>query len=349
MNRSTFILVTLITVMLSIASQPVWAQDEEDEPEPWRISGYVFGDAYWVAQNHRDDLENRNGLWFRRMYLTFDRDLGDSLTTRIRFEANSPGDFKGSAKLDAFFKDLYIRWRKNGHDVYLGLSPTPTWNRLEGIWGYRSVVKTPLDLYKFGSSRDTGVAVRGALGSEGKVRYHTMLANGSGTKGETNAGKKMMGSLAFYPTDSFLFEVYTDFEGRPADTNRSTYQAFAAFTGDWGRVGFQAVRQRRDQGAEETLDLDLASVFGVFKAREKLHILLRYDRLFDPNPDGAKISYIPFDPTAKSHFVLVGADFAINGSLNLIPNVELVYYDEPDGTTRPDHDVIPRLTFFWRF
>ena len=328
---------------------PVWAQEQEEDAYRWRTSGYVFGDFYWVAKNHRKNLEDRNGFWVRRMYLTFDRNLTESLATRIRFEANSPGDFTSSAKLEPFFKDLYIRWRKNAHDVYLGISPTPTWNVLEGIWGYRSVEKTPLDLQRFGRSRDFGVSFRGALDSERKVRYHAMIANGSSTKGETNAGKKVMGALAFYPTNSFLFEVYADYEDRPGDTDRSTYQAFTAFTSDRGRVGLQAVRQRRDVTGAEALDLDVASVFGVFELTDTLNLFTRYDRMLDPNPDGDNISYIPFDQAVKANFALFGVDVEISESLNLIPNVEWVFYDESSLRSRPDQDVIPRVTFFWRF
>lgn len=342
-------MLALTTLLLAAGLTPVGAQEQEEDAYRWRISGYVFGDFYWVAKNHTENLEDRNGFWVRRMYLTFDRNLTETLATRIRFEANSPGDFTSSTKIEPFLKDLYIRWRKNAHDVYLGLAPTPTWTMLEGIWGYRFVEKTVLDLQKFGTSRDFGVSFRGALDGERKVRYHAMIANGSGTKGETGEGKKAMGALAFYPTNSFVLEGYIDYEGRPGDTDRRTYQAFAGFTPAWGRVGLQAVRQHREVAGGDALDLDVASVFGVFELTDTLNLLTRYDRMFDPNPDGEKISYLPFDRTAGSSFALFGVDIEIDGALNIIPNVEWVFYDESSPGSRPDQDVIPRVTFFWQF
>ena len=78
-------------------------------------------------------------------------------------------------------------------------------------------------------------------------------------------------------------------------------------------------------------------------------VLARYDRQFDPSPDGDRIAFLPFDSTAKSNFFLFGADYRINEGLNLIPNVEWICYDAPDGGSRPDHNLVPRVTFFYRF
>ncbi len=40
-----------------------------------KISGLAFGDFYWIAANHDENLKDRNGFWFRRLYLTFDKAL----------------------------------------------------------------------------------------------------------------------------------------------------------------------------------------------------------------------------------------------------------------------------------
>ena len=81
-----------------------------------------------------------------------------------------------------------------------------------------------------------------------------------------------------------------------------------------------------------------------------MSVIARVDRMFDPNPDGGRILFIPFDDTAKSTFLLGGVDFAHpEASVHLIPNVEVVMYDENDAGTTPDTDVIGRVTFLWEF
>ena len=143
---------------------------QEDRSSPDKFSGLAFGDLYVVAANHDAALEGENGLWFRRVYFTYDRKLSDEFDMRFRLEMNSSGDFKSSAKLEPFVKDMWVRYKRGGTSVYLGMSSTPTWGRVEGFWGYRDVEKTPLDLHKYTGSRDVGVAVKGALGDAGRVR-----------------------------------------------------------------------------------------------------------------------------------------------------------------------------------
>lgn len=340
MKRLSISILTLV-----IAVSPAMGQGAGDNVGRTRISGLAFGDAYWMAGNHDADFEGRNGFWLRRAYLTFDRDLSEELALRLRFETNSAGDFTSANKLEPFVKDLYVRWTREREQVYLGISSTPTWNVIEKIWGYRSVEKTPLDLFKMGSSRDFGVAVKGRFDADGRIRYHAMLGNGSGTRGETNAGKKVFFSLGFYPVDPLVIELYGDYEERPDEIDRTTFQGFAAVQGDWGRVGVMAARQRREVSAVETVNIDIASVFGVFQVHERAALLARYDRTFQPNSDASRISYLPMDPLSEGHLGILGVDVALTEQFHLIPNVEFVVYDREDGTPAPDTDVMVRTTF----
>jgi anaerobic selenocysteine-containing dehydrogenase len=117
-----------------------------------KISGLVFGDLYWNAAGHDESLKDRNGFWFRRIYLGFDKAMTEQLEMRVRFEMNSAGDFRSNAKLEPFAKDVYLRWKfADQHQTYLGLSSTPTWNVVEGFWSYRSLEKTALDLQRMGA------------------------------------------------------------------------------------------------------------------------------------------------------------------------------------------------------
>jgi hypothetical protein len=71
--------------------------------------------------------------------------------------------------------------------------------------------------------------------------------------------------------------------------------------------------------------------------------------MFDPNPEGASIAYLPFDPRANSNLFLLGVDFKVLEEFSLIPNVEVVRYDRMEDGSRPVTDVMPRLTFSYVF
>ncbi len=337
----------LITVlfMLSVFNTIALGGDKSKD----KFSGYMFGDVYWVAANHVSEIQDQNGIWFRRIYFTYDRKLSDVFSIRLRFEMAHPGDFSTKATMVPFVKDAYLKYKAGKHQIILGISPTPTWEVIEKTWGYRSVEKTPLDLQKFGSSRDFGVAFKGTLDSEGKVKYHLMLANGNSNKSETNKGKKALLSIGFYPNKNVIIEIYGDYDDLPGSTDRITAQGFAAYKTKKFRAGVQYAHQIRKVENGSDLTLDVASAFIAGKVGEKTNLFARVDKMFDPNPSGNKISYIPFDPTAKSTFLVGGLDFTPIKNVHLMPNVEVVVYEENDNGVKPDSDIIPRFTFYYKF
>lgn len=340
----------VLAVVLWICAVPVAGQELPSWIEGTEVSGLVFGDAYWVAESHDPEIEGESGFWIRRIYLTLDKELSERLDLRLRLEASSPGDFESSDRIEPFFKDAWVRWSGERTDLYAGLSPTPTWAVIESFWGYRAVEKTPLDLQRMGGSRDLGVALRGSFDPDRRVRYHAMLGNGSGTRGETDEGKKVMLAVGYHPSESFVAQVYGDFEERDDEEERTTGQAFVGWRWNGGRAGFQVAHQEREPLLGPSVDLGLASVFAVVELTDRVNALARVDRTFDPNPGADGISYVPFSSRAESTFLLAGVELVLDDHLSIIPNLEAVLYDDPvDGGEEPDSELIPRLTVDLRF
>lgn len=310
------------------------------------FSGYMMGDYYYVAQNNNAEIEGQNGFWFRRIYFTQDNKLSDEFQVRLRLELGSPGDFTSSSKIEPFLKDGYLKWMKSGHSITFGLSSTPTFEYIESIWGYRSVEKTPADIYKLGSSRDFGLSFQGKLDQAKKISYNFMVSNGSGTKAETSKGKKVMFALGYQLTSSFSFEFYSDYDDRPGKANRNSFQGFLAYKTKNYRLGLQLLQQKRQQDRGEDQEIRMLSVFGATKLKEKLWTFARFDRSFDPVPEGPTISYLPVNGSSKFNFLVAGIDFRPIPQVQLMPNVEMVFYDKSNGV-RPGTDIIPRFSFYY--
>lgn len=320
-----------------------------------KLSGYMFGDYYLIAANHNEDLENMNGFQFRRIYFTYDKEISDSFSTRLRLEMSNAGDFETKAKMGPVVKDAYLKWSAvcpflpdDKSELLIGISPTPTWSVVEKVWGYRSVEKTPLDLQKdFGSSsRDFGVALK--VKPVDILNVHLMVANGASNSSETNKDKKLLLSLGIQPSDAIIVEAYGDVQTGPEDGNVFTVQGFAAYKVKKCRVGVQFVHQTR-QGESEDTKLEIGSIFAVGHPMEKVAVFARFDRMFDPSSKGSGISYIPFAEGVKSSFIVAGLDYTPNKNVHIMPNVEIVIYDEPDSGDKPDMDIIPRLTLYYKF
>ena len=315
-----------------------------------RISGYMFGDYYYVIQTHHPDslgYKGQNGFWLRRIYFTYDHEISENFSTRLRMEYASNDFTKSSSRLFPFVKDAYLKWKIKEHSLIIGISPTPTWEKIEKIWGYRSLEKTPLDLQKFGSSRDFGIAMKGYIDSGKKLNYHIMFANGEGNKSENNKQKKIMGSLGLN-LKPFYIEFYTDWKEGKGYTDIYTFQGFVSFRNEKFRTGLQYAIQKRENEPDTVLSYEIASLFFVINLNKKLSFIFRYDKTFDPNPEGERISYIPMSESAPSNLIIAGVDLKLHEYVSLIPNIEYVFYDEENGY-RPLSDIYLRLTFFYKF
>jgi len=324
-------------------------------------SGEAFGDVYWFAADHDSLIEDQNGMWIRRVNLSYDYIFSATYSARIRIEGLSPGDFTSTA-MTVFVKDAWFKWAGSSHAVLAGLQQTPTFNVIESVWGYRSVEKPPVDLQGMGSSRDLGIGAIGTFGASKKLGYHVLLADGSGTRSETDRGKKIMGAVNLRPNNRFVIEGYADYENRTNDADRTTYQGFVGYQTPSLRAGLEWSRQTRNMVGTGTKDveLDIYSGFVTTRVSDRIWAYGRVDRNDDPNPDGANITFVPFAADAPNTFVVGGIDWLLwqektedgqkSSDVHLMPNVEAVFYSAPEGGgPAPGDDVIPRLTFWMRF
>ena len=320
-----------------------------------RISGYFFGDYYYVFKSLDAALEDRSGFQYRRIYLNYDKELSDTFSTRLRFEMNGqsfPADRDDSTKIVPFIKHGYLRWKRPQWrtNVYLGLSSNATWQNVEKVWGYRSVAKTTLDLHKMGNSTDFGVALKGDVDKSKRISYHLMFANGMSTKAEIDNNKKVAFSLAAKPATGVILEGYADLENAVDRGRWYTLQGFFGYQREQLRLGVQLANQTRQQEDEDDLNILVGSVFGAIQLIEKkVWAFARFDRLFDPNPFANSIAYIPFDDTAKPNMILAGLDWAPIKEFHIMPNLVFVFYDAPDKGSKPSETIMPRLTAFFTF
>jgi len=317
-----------------------------------KFDGYMIAEYFSVLNHHDEDIQDRHGLWLRRIYLTYNNNLTDTIKMRLRLEMASPGDFS-SATLDPFVKDAYLSSKLAGQELRVGIFGPPTFEAIESVWGYRPLEKTPLDLQKWRSSRDFGIALKGNIDSGKMLPYFLMFGNGSSNKAEDNKGKVLYASLGFNPSKAFFLEAYVDSEHTKDGKSSGVYQGFAAVKGDWGRIGFQYTHRNYKQKLDDADDVkeewDLISAFAVFSASEKLDIIARFDKLMEPNSSGHKIAYIPFADNAPSTLIIGALAVTVAKGVQVIPNVKYVFYGDPEEGDKPDDDFYANMTLYFKF
>jgi hypothetical protein len=356
-----------------LPSEPPAAGERPKSTYPsTKFSGLMFGDYYYYYQRHQEGIsssdptqvEGEHGLWFRRIYFTYDYKYNEKLTTRLRLEMNSNGQFAGG-NLTPYAKDAYLRWNFAGkQDLTFGIQPSLAFDWFEGaFWGLRHIEKTPVDLYRLDSSRDFGVTLDGPTMIDG-LSYAVQFGNESGNGSETQEGKILRAEGRYEGIGGLALEGYYGFGRRPdTDQHRQTAQGIAGFRfGNAGRAGGQYVWQQRRSGDEHAphQTISIWSGFGVWEfVPKKANLFARADgvtgHLGDQEtglPGAGGIDYLLLSGASPFTAWIFGTELYLAPTVRLSPNAEIFRYtDDPDPVNNPGRrqDSILRLTFFWSF
>ena len=344
----------------------------EKNPEPKfpssKISGLMFGDYYWFARSHRDHVSSidptpvreLHGLWFRRLYLTYDFAYSERLSTRFRLEANSNGDFEGG-DIVPYVKDAYLKWTyTHKQQLTLGIQPTLTFDWLDGFWGLRHIEKTPADLYRLDSSRDFGFTFSGPSRIDG-LSYGAQFGNESGSGSETQEGKIVRFESRYERKQGVVLEGFYSFSTRPEGGRHYTAQGVAGFRNAVAKIGGQYLWQDRRPGQDDAPNqmISVWSGFAIWERPEKADLFFRIDAVkgdlggVETGLPGAEdIDYWLLSSQSPFTMWIVGGEWFLHPAVRLSPNLELVKYSrDPDPVTFPGRreDSILRFTFFWTF
>jgi hypothetical protein len=278
------------------------------------VGGRIYVD-YFYNVSAPDDVaspgaeEGMHGFQYRRLYLTSDFALSEDLTGRARLEAD------GATGGETFVKDLSLTWAYSGpHRATLGITPPPAFGLAEGVWGYRSLDKTIMDLQGVVGSRDFGLRLDGPIAGDGTVRYAVMLANNSGLRNETNTFKRVYGQVAVRPSERLLFVVGADRARYNGERDSGTrVSVFGGYTTDRFRVGAEGYWFRAVMADENDLRDVGGSLFGSVQVRPDWSLVARVDRSaeFRAGPDRFET------------FLIGGVSYRPHSNVTFIPNLRM--------------------------
>jgi len=340
MKKASFVL--LAALIFGLGSASLQAQGKFD--------GYMVPEYYMYLSSSNKDLEGSHGLWFRRIYFTYNNAVTDGISMRFRLEMNSPGNFTSTSALTPYVKDAYLRFKLAGQTVSVGLQGPPTYEQVESVWGHRPLEKTPLDHFGLRSSRDMGVSIAGNLDEKKTIGYTMMYGIGN-AGGETNKGKMLYGALSFKPVKGMFIEFYGDYEKQTEDRTFYVYQGFVSYSGDFGRFGFLYANKNQDI-AGATRDYGMVSGFAVIKGGEKLEIIGRYDKCigdgWEKGFSGGR-AYFPFPNNVKTNYIIAGVSYLAAKNVWIIPNIKYAFFDKPENRDAPDAHMWANFTLYFKF
>lgn len=340
MLKNFFLFILWMTLMAWVLTKISYAGGEET----WsKIHGYAIPEYYVVGTHHSEgadegDITGQHGFWFRRVYFGYDFKFSD-YSFRIRFEGNSPAFGEGQAV--PFVKDLYLKKKfGSNNELIFGITATPAFDNIEDFWGYRHIEKTPLDLFKLASSRDTGIGFTGGK----NIIYTIMYANFGSEKGEDNQGKGFFGRIGY--ETAWLYLEANGYIAADGTKDYTLFQGFAGTMGKWGKVGINYAYKNQAEEGKDDKNTSLISAFGHLNISQKTSLVLRYDHFFDVNLKEAT-DYLPFASTiAPVRFLIVGLDIKLNKWFQVGPNIKYAFYGDPveAGAEKPGSDFYINLT-----
>jgi hypothetical protein len=306
-------------------------------------------------------VQGQQGFWLRRIYFAYDLTFSEKLTTRLRLEANSNGQFQSPGNLTPYVKDAYLKWTfTHKQAATFGIQPSLTFDWYETWYGLRHIEKSPVDLYRIDSSRDLGVSVGGPINAVKNLAYAVLYGNESGTGSETDKYKIWRFEGRYVADAGIAAEAFYSFAKRPGGQDRTTAQGILGWRGKAFRGAGQYVHQKRERanasGDDQTIDI--WSGFGYWEfAPRKADVFFRLDDVRGDLggaatglPGGDGIDYWILSPKQPFKNYIVGGEYFVFPTVRVSPNLELVKYDaDPDPAHFPgrDQDRLLRITVFW--
>ena len=263
--------ILMLAAIMGCSSLMVSAQKASDEPKGKAIV-QVFGNFHSGFGNTNDD----RGFELDRSYLGYQYDLGKGLQVKGVMDVGQSDNVSDYHRI-AYIKNAQISWKTGNFTLNGGLISTIQFNMQEKFWGYRYVMKTFQDLYKFGNSADLGISASYTFNDV--LSADAIVVNGEGYKKiQKNDGLMYGLGATLTPFKGLSMRIYYGLNETTDDTKENV-QNLATFIGYKGK-GFSLgaeYNQMWNYKNEKGNDYNGFSIYSTIQLNKESDLYLRYD------------------------------------------------------------------------
>lgn len=299
----------ILTGLLTCIGIAAWAQDAKAEEPKGKAIIQVFSNFHsgFGASN------NDRGFELERSYLGYEYKLADGLSVKGVMDIGKSGDVSDYHRI-AYVKNAMVSWKKGRLTLNGGLIPTTQFNVQEKFWGYRYILKSFQDQYKFGSSADLGISA--AYRFADWISADAILVNGEGYKKiQDNDGLNYGLGVTLTPAKGLHFRLYGGLNegGRAGQKDIANLAVSAGYRCERLTVGAEYNRMW-NASYKDGADQYGYSLYASVGVARNADLYARFDDL------GSKHGWNkPKDEQAA----LLGAQFRLGKYVKLAPNVRL--------------------------
>lgn len=302
----TKVILAGILACIGITAQ---AQDAKVEEPKGKAIVQVFGNFHTGFGAENDD----RGFELERSYLGYEHKLGSGLSVKGVLDIGKSSDVSDYQRI-AYIKNAVISWKTGNLTLNGGLISTTQFNFQEKFWGYRYVMKSFQDKYKFGNSADLGISV--AYKFADWVSADAIIVNGEGYKKiQVNDGLNYGLGVTLTPVKGFQIRLYGGLNesGVEGKANTVNMAAFAGYKHDKFTIGAEYNHMLNGSYTEGN-DQFGYSVFGSVKLAKYAELYARFDDLYSKND---------WNISKDEQAAIIGAQFKLGKYVKVAPNFRM--------------------------
>ena len=285
------------------------AQDTKTEEPKGKAIVQVFGNFHTDFGAENDD----RGFNLERSYLGYEYKLKKGLSIKGVMDIGKSSDVSDYQRI-AYIKNAIVSWETGNLTLNGGLISTTQFNFQEKFWGYRYIMKSFQDQYKFGSSADLGISV--AYKFSDWVSADAIIVNGEGYKKvQVNDGLNYGLGVTLTPIKGFQVRLYgglneSCIEGKENIVNMAV---FAGYKHDNITIGAE-YNHMLNASYTEGKDQFGYSVFSSIKVAKNTEFYARFDDLYS-NDD--------WNIAKDERTTILGAQFKLGKHVKIAPNFRM--------------------------
>ena len=284
-----------------------------------------------IFSNFRYTMEDGDSwarFQIRRAYLGYEYSFSSNWYAKAVLDVGNPDD-GGRYEFSAFLKNAYFRYKKNKFSASFGMVSTTQFKVSEKIWGYRYMLKSHQDAYRYSSSADLGFVLTYKFADF--ISADFAVYNGEGYQRlEADSVLRPAFGITVKPIKSITARIYLDNMGD--EVKQQSLAGFLAYTGEKLTVAGE-YNYQKDFRMREGQDIYGMSFYATYKASNKIKVFARYDSIDSSTLDGEDQ---PWQIGRDGKLIMAGLEFAPIKGVKLTPNIRNWSYAEAGRSNRVD-------------
>ena len=299
----------IIAGLLACFGIALQAQDVKTEEPKGKAIVQVFSNFHTGFGTD----SNQRGFALDRSYIGYESQINKSLSIKGVMDIGMSSDVSDYHRI-AYIKNASLQWKTGKFTLNGGLISTTQFNFQEKFWGYRYVMKSFQDEYKFGSSADLGISA--AYKFADWISADAIIVNGEGYKKiQVNDGLNYGLGVTLTPIKGFQIRLYGSLN-EAADDAKEDIMNMVAFMGYKSKRFTVGAEYNYMCNASYNADADQYgySVFASVNLSECASIYGRFDDLYSKNE---------WNKSKDESNAIIGAQFKLGKNVKIAPNFRM--------------------------